>query len=729
MKKILLLLPIVIIILLLSVIFPLFPTSFFTPSTTKEVLVSRDVFKDAAVLSVPDNSFSIRIPENTFSSQQKIEIVKPSKIPQTYIGKVLSAYEVVSTIDFFKNPVILEFSCPESKVKTDKTPEDKFMVAYFNEKEGIWVEVPFIFDAKDNRIKVTTNHFSLWALIGVEEYTVAHSPHFRIRFYASESAAGFGAREIFGYVAKVRSLLEEAYDIYVNAGFIAPKHKISVYVIREPESYYRKLTGNIIISTISPNDIYTKHEIAHELFHLFQHQYMNLFEMEAMRWWIEATADYAADKIAFKTGEAGAYIKQDYHLKSLFTADGNHEYATSLFVDYIVRITGIPFVSLWKGAIEEWRTAIEPRFEPALSNFLRKHSRQDLLMLYSGFIRGLLFHDEKSPIKVSSDIYSSNITFSRVHFSPREVSGRVELSFTPYTTRVVGIKAEMPEKLETREIVIRALDDVFKAGAAEAAVYLAKEDKRDKIQFITMVGKAPIFAEISGKDVLYLVVSTALPGNIRFDITAKVIPPYQSPPISFSETYHLSGGNTLNVKLEGSIYAPYHLDSFRVSKAHSGYYIGGHMVDIYISLDTFVARNLPEPITLSFSPRYEFEKGFTWREDVRGGYVVHKISDVVLYAVYRVMGSGCLVSDEIRESFTCSWHCSLHYSLTSTKCRDLKDMQLLLADIVMTWEHTYTFVEVREIGPGQYREIVGSSQKQPEGVRFAHIHIHATPRV
>ncbi|MDI9646624.1 MAG: hypothetical protein QFX40_08065 [Archaeoglobales archaeon] len=183
----------------------------------KEVLVSKEVSAEGATISLPDRSFSVRIAESTFSSTQKVEIAKPSQTPKPQIGKVLVSYELLSNAESFNKPVLIEFNVTELEKgsKSNKTLEEKYVVAYYDEIGKVYVEVPFEVDTAEKKIVVKTDHFSLWALIGVEDYVVATSPHFTIRFYDSSQAAGLGAREIYGYVAKVRELLEDAYTIYV----------------------------------------------------------------------------------------------------------------------------------------------------------------------------------------------------------------------------------------------------------------------------------------------------------------------------------------------------------------------------------------------------------------------------------------------------------------------------------------------------------------------------------
>ncbi|MEM2756948.1 MAG: hypothetical protein QW596_00665 [Sulfolobales archaeon] len=83
---------------------------------------------------------------------------------------------------------------------------------YYDEVNRVYVELPCEYDSVEREISVSTHHFSLWALISLENYTIAHSPNFKIMFDPNIDAAGLGARNIYEFVAKVRELLEDTYN-------------------------------------------------------------------------------------------------------------------------------------------------------------------------------------------------------------------------------------------------------------------------------------------------------------------------------------------------------------------------------------------------------------------------------------------------------------------------------------------------------------------------------------
>ncbi len=641
----------------------------------REILVSKEVSAEGATISLPDNSFTVKIPEKTFSSTQKVEIAKPSQTPKPQIGKVLVSYELLCNADFFNKPVVIEFNVTElEKVsKSNKTLAEKYVVAYYDEIGKVYVEVPFEVNSAEKKIVVKTDHFSLWALIGVEDYVVATSPHFTIRFYDSSQAAGLGARDIYGYVAKVRELLEEAYAIYVKAGFTPPKDKISVYVIDAEESHYTPFTGNIIISTKSYSDNATKHEIAHELFHLFQNQEMNIFRMSMQRWWIEATADYAADKIAFKTGEMGSGIKKNYYELPLSTVDGNHEYATAFFVDWLVR-GGIPFNSLWKAVKERYAIV---GVEKALDEYLAKSQRTSLLTEYSRFIDFILFNNN-SPIKGAA----SEMVSTPVHFSAEGGSKNINVKIDkPYSSKVVGITCEVPKELKTRDLVIIATSGID--SQVSVRVYLLEGNERGKEKLIGTINAVnrPAMVKVSEKDAVYIVASSEKAGEIAFNITAKAVKS-QSVPISFSETYSV-GKNSLRVNIEGSIAGP--IEASSLGKAHSYF---GNSLDAKIVVSSALI-----PTQIELTPKHEFSLGTTWREETSNGYVTYKISNVRYTVTYYEIGADCKVLPSKETTFTKSWTYST-VTIDTSKCQG-GFYQILLAKIGIRWDYSYEVVELR----------------------------------
>jgi len=89
-----------------------------------------------------------------------------------------------------------------------------------------------------------------------------------------------------------------------------------------------------------------KHDCAHEYFHATQNQYLTFGTMIMNRWWMEATADYAAAGL-MGTGKF-SFVDGNYLKTSMGTVNGVHEYQSARFVDYLVSKERVDFKKLWE---------------------------------------------------------------------------------------------------------------------------------------------------------------------------------------------------------------------------------------------------------------------------------------------------------------------------------------------------------------------------------------------
>lgn len=606
----------------------------------KKVLASQEISTDGGTVSLPDKSFEVMIPKGALTSKERIEIVEPAYVPQPRVGKIVAAYGVLSKTEFFNASVVIKFRIPNTTKTLNKSFEDMYTVMFYDQRNKVYVEVPCEYNPVDKEVSVLTQHFSLWALIGLEDYTVAHSPNFKIMFNPNISAAGLGAREIYGFIAKVRAYLEDAYDIYVKAGFTKPKHKISVYVVDSEESYYTPLTGNIIISSISPSDNETIHEIAHELFHLFQNQDMNFLLMDRNRWWIEATADYVADKLAFRTGQMGSGIRLNYPEIPLTAVDGNHEYATALFVDWLVKATSDFYgniTRLWRAVV--YRAMISPA-EASLDDYLRSTAKTTLLEEYSLFTDYLLFSN-KSPIKTIKNSSEELLT-------ARSKSKLVRVSIdNPYSSKVIAVRCEMPSGL--RDVILTASAIEGLGNNVNARMYLLRDNDRTKAQFIGKFDKINklMTVRVFKDDVVYIVVSASrAPSNTVFNISM-IYGEISEFPISHSDTYNNTiertlQENTLRVEVQGSIRGP--IMAGRIEKI-LGVFGGFGNVGVLVHTGS-------TPTELNIKIKYEFAKGTTWTVKTTEGYIRYNITDVRYVISYRdVLPTTCEMSEEKVQRF------------------------------------------------------------------------------
>ncbi len=569
--------------------------------TDKEELISQRISpSEDNIVSV--ENITVQIPAGTISSEGELMISRVEKIPNVELNalKPLKSYEIEMGIDEdFEKEVTLNFEFDPSIIPEGIGSSDYFTVASYNNEDEVWVEAPF--DIVDNKIEVKTTHFSTWTLFGLSDgYVISTSPHFTIKFDDNLDANGLGEREIYGYTTKIRSLLEESYDAYVNASFKAPKNKISVYIVKSDESYYNPLTGNIIISTVSYSDVATKHEISHELFHLFQNQVFYSRGMDMRRWWIEATADYAADEIALKTGEMGKDIKPRYLETTITTTDANHEYSTSHLIDYMVN-SKVPFKGMWNAVVND---SILTEVDSSIDTYIKEDHRSSLKDKYAGFAGFFLF-DQNSPIKLEKGL-SEDVAAYKEDISTSDTTKKVKVKLNSgYTAKLVAITAEVHPGSNTRGVSVTPVSGMNEYNIV--SLYNAPDGDRTKATLIGSLSEngRRSQATLKEKDILYvLVITGGSSSDQEIELEIEGSPKEENIPVDFESTFQLEGGGKVDIRIEGS------MTGFN-NKLSTARTVSGYSAD-NLEINGFVSYADKKTSRISLTPEAKFASE-TWK--------------------------------------------------------------------------------------------------------------------
>ena len=285
-----------------------------------------------------------------------------------------------------------------------------------------------------------------WSDDNTSDSGVAVSPHFKIHFTAekafkvnlSEEREAHlipgtelidrrltnprNSRNFLVYLLK--DYLEQIYQNYREAGFPPFDCKINVYLekLGGGSPHYSPWTGRMVIdeNPAGRDEMETRHEMAHELFHEFQDNdagislqgskqnfraYADIGIFANKSWFIEATADYAADKIAFSKnhpdGEGGEKISngqnrqtnrmgsnimlENYLQRSITTFDERHEYWTAYFIQYLAD-QKVNFKGMWDAVKTSAGDGVE-----ALSDYIQKTGKKTLPGYYNGFAHDFMF--------------------------------------------------------------------------------------------------------------------------------------------------------------------------------------------------------------------------------------------------------------------------------------------------------------------------------------------------
>lgn len=331
--------------------------------------------------------------ENVVQVADGVQITVPAgvvdgELPPLAVAKVSNAapFDGFETLALYQvtlgehhelaQPLTLTARYDASRLNPEFPGENQITGALWDEATGRWMMLPVTVDEGAQTVSFQTDHLSLLGLYYFVQIRFGcKTPHFTIWYDKDEVLKLTGNMEsgsysecIGGrdpdYIRAEADALEQAYKAYAAAGFNLPAEKISVVVARLPnwsdDPQYDTLTGLILLSTDDWNDLDAmRHAAAHELFHLVQSRELSSGDYLSQAWWMEATADYAADKVAWenskwsRTYKMGKPIRLDY-LQQDMQEGGKHAYANAFLVDFLLNQDFIypSFFELWRASID-----------------------------------------------------------------------------------------------------------------------------------------------------------------------------------------------------------------------------------------------------------------------------------------------------------------------------------------------------------------------------------------
>jgi hypothetical protein len=272
--------------------------------------------------------------------------------PVTLDGETVGIYEIkLGEQTSFDQPITLEFAINPEKLNANLPPTQQVQAAFWDETGQQWVSVPAIVDAARQVAVVKTNHLSIWSMVlWARGYVVDPTEHFLFIYdkaAVQASTSGYTAQTsnsrttLPAYITDLMDCLEKEYAVYSQAGYTFPESPIPVHVAAYTTPDMQTITGRIRLPYDLANINDMRHTTAHELFHIIQLQTLSTVVYSTLQWWLDATADYAADAIAWEfikgTGLMGQDIKADWLEHDIYTTADAHAYALSLFIKYLVR--------------------------------------------------------------------------------------------------------------------------------------------------------------------------------------------------------------------------------------------------------------------------------------------------------------------------------------------------------------------------------------------------------
>jgi len=469
-----------------------------------------------------DGKVNVVIPPNTMSAGTKVEINEVAeRIPLDFGGFIpQNMFEIsASQIDGFNGQITIEF--PYDKNSLDVILEDSMQiaVAYYNEDYGAWQEVDFEIDNIKSSAIVKTDHLSLWSLfIKDSKYVTSTGPHFTIYFNKDLNAPlmeGMEAHDlIYQYAAVARTGMYDAIQAYEDTlGLKIPEHT-KVYIdafdrYKEREAEWGWFSKNIEIPTTYYEQKDLKIAVAHEMFHAVQNEYVTFTKMDQDRWFMEATADYAAAYVATSYGLPDN-LRYSYLNSGIGDRDTYHMYQTAHFIKYLVDC-GYDFKEMFEFVISGGSIA-----ENNLNAFLNNKGTS-LVEVYKNFVWTVIFENNSWVEPLKTNIYGDIAKYKLeldLDEQPRLVQ-QVDVG-SYYAAALMAVKITsaddliIPITVKATDATVYSLDVQYALFDDESRTgYLEKDDISSKPAEVSV---------FDGQYLYFLVINSAQNASVTIEI-------------------------------------------------------------------------------------------------------------------------------------------------------------------------------------------------------------------
>ena len=388
----------------------------------KTVLMTQQVMPSDQPQTVDyQNRIRVTIPAGLITEAQTLTIAEFANkdVPQDQElqFKELAQYDItLGDLHKFDKKITVEVPYDPSLLDPAHSAADQILGRYWDTRRQAWNFFRVKVDADNHRIVTSLDHLTLlgWVLItGIVErshkiyenvtFDFYHTPGFVILYekaridgsgrvsdqawrqkgggalsgvtsvnygwQRNEVVAGYRA-DVPVYIQDLGTLLEQKYATYQQYGYDIQAQpivvKVNSYIISQAAAFggYEQVFNRIHINTenlITPTQMLVA--TGHELFHAVQHTSLtatNMFRTTGARyfWWIEASADYAGNRVAndpplnLMGGQGSTDGVNPKLLEKPLPAFGDAapyedlEYDKSHFIDYLVRQRSIVFRQL-----------------------------------------------------------------------------------------------------------------------------------------------------------------------------------------------------------------------------------------------------------------------------------------------------------------------------------------------------------------------------------------------
>lgn len=319
-------------------------TTTVQPSTQSQTIIAAGV--------------SVTIPGGLLASATTLSVAVNRTLEQlpkpTSVAALLGGYDIslgdasqfdqALTIEIPYDPALLDPTVPEGK---------NLWVSSWDTQNSRWQDHVVTVDVASKRLIVQTDHLSTWVYWTLKGYTYVEADSgygpFEVYYRPTDAQSRTDVPSTYtmrDLANDVMAALTTAKAAYKAANFTSPNYQVKA-VIQEDTSEMYGFTGNIHLKRdelISAARL--KHDSGHELFHVFQNQYYNVYGMGYRHWFMESTPDYISAVTWTNMAELPA-ILATYFDESLNINNDPHSYQNSNFIRWLVAHQNVNFKAMW----------------------------------------------------------------------------------------------------------------------------------------------------------------------------------------------------------------------------------------------------------------------------------------------------------------------------------------------------------------------------------------------
>ena len=449
---------------------------------------SADTIKETVSATSPkqqtvqyQDKLTVSIPPGALNGTQTLTIAPASALPPPKFPgfEVINAYDVsFSDQHEFALPIELGFPYDPSQAlmpSGDGGESQSFAGGYIY--NGTWVYEPQRVNTVTKTVTVAARHFSVRGELRIKQGykpTVLPGDHFRIIANSNVNAPFGGVAGFQGVVSNYLTDHWNNYALQLGGGgqhLKMPSQQIDVFIDQYDPDETVVYGGNIDVPTSYYDESELKFGLAHELFHAIQNSYMNLGSMWLGRWFMEASADWAARNIAGGDAKWMAQKLDGHFLEHGIEYDPNqsdfHKYQAAWFLDYLAGSNPSTFVEMVDSVLS---SSYPP--DIALSTWNQGRTGRSISEAYQGFAEWFLFDANSPGFPAEKSLYTEG-TAARTSFSREEDQTSQSLSLEPLSAKLWGIEADNTDASRLVEVEASGLGNF-----AAIQVYASKIGER-----------------------------------------------------------------------------------------------------------------------------------------------------------------------------------------------------------------------------------------------------------